>query len=116
MSCQGENIIHKKGTTFYPWTFQIIVDDVNENLTGSVIEMQLRKEAGQSVALNLTSVGNAGITIIDPINGTFQINEQIIDIPARVYQYDIKITLASGEVNTWISGKFNVVEVITENT
>jgi hypothetical protein len=116
MSCQGENIIHKKGTTFYPWTLQIIIDDVNEDLTGAVIEMQLRKEAGQPVALNLTSVGNAGITITEPTNGIFQINEQIIDIPAREYRYDIKITLANGEVNNWVYGKFNVVNVITENT
>lgn len=116
MSCQGENIVHKKGTTFYPWTLQIIVDNVEENLEGAVIEMQLRKEAGQPIALNLTSVGNAGITITDPTNGIFQINKQIIDIPARVYQYDIKITLASGEVNTLVYGKFNVVNVITENT
>lgn len=116
MDCSLENIVHKKGTTFDAWALQIIIDDVNANLTGSVIEMQLRKEAGQPVALNLTSVGDAGITITEPTNGIFQINEQVIDIPAREYRYDIKITFADGEVRTWISGKFNIVNVITENT
>jgi hypothetical protein len=115
MSCANQNIVHQKGTTFDVWQFQIIIDDVNANLTGAVIEMQLRKEAGQPVALNLTSVGNAGITITDPTNGIFQINEQVIDIPARVYRYDIKITFSDGVVRTWVKGDFNIVNVITEN-
>lgn len=115
MSCSAENIVHKKGTTFDVWTLQIIIDEVNANLTGAVIEMQLRKEAGQPIALNLTSVGGDGITITEPLNGIFQIDEQIIDIPARVYHYDIKITFSNGVTRTWISGKFNVVNVITEN-
>ncbi len=39
--------------------------------------------------------------------------EQIIDIQACTYKYDIQITQASGEVDTWISGLFTVTDDIT---
>lgn len=113
MSCSVLDITHKKDTTFDAWTLQIIIDDVNADLTGSVIEMQLRLQPGQPVALDLTSVGNAGITITDPLNGIFKINEQVIDIPAKEYMYDIKIIFPDGEIRRWIEGKFNIVNVIT---
>ena len=113
MSCSVLDITHKKDTTFDAWAFQIIVDEVDLDLTNCVIEMQLRTQPGQPVALSLTSVENAGITITEPTEGKFQINEQVIDIPAREYLYDIKITFPDGEVRRWIEGVFNVINVIT---
>jgi hypothetical protein len=34
-------------------------------------------------------------------------------LEANVYLYDIEITFPSGEVRTWISGQFTVVNDIT---
>lgn len=101
------NFSTKRGDTFKQTDFQINVNESPLDLTDGEVKMQLRKEAGGIVALEV------GITIFDATNGEFCINEQIIDIQACTYKYDIQITQASGEVDTWISGLFVVTDDIT---
>lgn len=101
------NWIHKRGDTFYQTPINIKVNDVNLDLTDAVILMQLRKEAGGVIALT------PDLTITDAVGGDFQIDEQIIDIPACRYQYDIQITLANDTVVTWISGLFIINDDIS---
>jgi hypothetical protein len=101
------NFTTKRGDTFKQTDFQINVNDVALNLTGADVKMQLRKEPGGVVALEVP------ITIFDAVNGEFCIDEQIIDIQACSYRYDIQITQASGEVDTWISGLFTITDDIT---
>lgn len=108
------NIQALRGVTFNEYPFEIIIDNVPLNLTGSVIKMDIKKNACSLSALTLTSVANAGITITNAVNGQFKINEQIISIPASNYQYDIQITLADGNVNTWVGGLFQVINTITQ--
>ena len=55
-----------------------------------------------------------GITITDAENGKFQIDEQIINIAAGNYKYDIRITFSDGNVKTWIKGDFLVICNITQ--
>ena len=100
------NFQHKQGDTFKEVPFEILINSVALNLTGAVIKMQLRKECGGVIALNLTSVASAGLTITNAVNGLFKINKQIINIPEYNYLYDIQITLADGTVDTWVSGNF----------
>ena len=57
------NFTHIKGDTFEAVNFALIKNSVVVNLTGATIRMQLRSECGGLVALSLTSVANAGITI-----------------------------------------------------
>lgn len=108
---------HYKGDTFPEQLFQMEeeIDAVTTpiDLTGAVINMQLRVKAGENVFLNLTSVGDAGITITDSVNGEFKINEQIINIDARKYLYDLQITLANEKVFTYIKGVFEIINDIT---
>ena len=108
---------HYKGDTFPEQLFQIEeeIDNVvtNMDLTGAVINMQLRIKAGENVFLNLTSVADAGITITDATAGEFKINSQIINIDARKYLYDLQITLQNEEVFTYIKGFFEVINDIT---
>ena len=59
----GLNFQHYKGDTFEEVGFRIKIDNVDLNLTGFIIRMQLRTECGGVVALDLTSVANAGLTI-----------------------------------------------------
>lgn len=100
------NFTHIKGDTFEEVNFAIVKNSVPLSLTGAVIKMQLRSECGGLIALNLTSVANAGITITNAAGGLFKINKQIIDIASGLYEYDIQITFADGSVKTWLSGDF----------
>ena len=101
------NFTTKRGDTFKQTDFQININTVPLNLTGGLVKIQLRKEAGGIVALEPT------ITIFNPTNGEFCIDEQIIDIQACIYKYDIQITQSSGEVDTWVSGLFTITDDIT---
>jgi hypothetical protein len=87
--------------------FQININTVPLDLTDGDVKIQLRKEAGGVVAFTPT------LTIFDPTNGEFCINEQIIDIQACNYRYDIQVTTEIGEVNTWVSGLFTITDDIT---
>lgn len=101
------NFTHKRGDTFAEVPINVKVNNTNLNLTGSTILMQLRKEAGGIIAFVPL------ITIEDGTGGNFYIDEQIIDIPACSYKYDIQITLADDTVNTWISGTFTITDDIS---
>ena len=94
------NFTHKRGDTFYQTPINIQVNNVDLDLTGATILMQLRKEAGGVVMFT------PDLTITDAPGGDFQIDEQIINISACTYQYDIQITLSDDTVVTWISGLF----------
>lgn len=107
------NLSAKRGDTFSEVPFQINVNTVPLDLTGAVIRMQLRTDYGGDVYLDLTSVESNGITITNPTNGEFKINDIIIDIQPLSYKYDIQITLSNGEVKTWITGIFNILNNVT---
>jgi hypothetical protein len=106
------NFQHIKSDTFEAVNFEINVDTIPVDLTDTTIRMQLRKEYGGVVGLSLTSVGNAGITITDAVNGLFRINQQIINIPAFNYIYDIEFDF-DGIVKTYISGNFLILNDVT---
>jgi hypothetical protein len=107
------NFSTKRGDTFAEVPFQINKDGLPLNLTGAIIHMQLRRSPGGTVYLNLISTSNAGITITSELDGAFKINEMILNLEPNVYLYDIEITFPSGEVKTWVSGQFTVINDIT---
>lgn len=106
------NFSHKKGDTFNEVPFELKINDVAVDLSDTIIRMQLRKEYGGVIALNLTSVDNAGLTITDSINGLFKINEQVINIDAYNYLYDIQFDF-DGEIKTYVSGNFLITNDVT---
>lgn len=93
---------HKRGDTFAEVPINVKINGSNLNLTGATILMQLRKEAGGIVAFE------PSITVTNAAGGNFKIDEQIIDIPACNYKYDIQITLSDDTVHTWIEGIFTI--------
>jgi hypothetical protein len=101
------NFTHKRGDTFYQTPINIKVNSVDLDLTGATILMQLRKEPGGVVMFT------PALSITDAVGGDFQIDEQIINIPACNYQYDIQITLSDDTVVTWISGLFIINDDIS---
>ena len=100
------NFTHIKGDTFEAVNFALIKNSVVLSLTGAVIKMQLRSECGGLIALSLTSVSSAGITITNAAGGLFKINKQIINIASGNYLYDLEIVFSDGSVKTWLSGEF----------
>ena len=110
MSLNFQNI---KGDTFEEVNFELIINGDAVDLTDAIIRMQLRKEYGGVVGLSLTSVDNAGITITDAIHGLFKINKQVINIAPYNYLYDIEIHFDNGDVKTWISGNFQILNDVT---
>lgn len=109
----GLNFQNIKGDTFNEVAFELLLNDSPYSLVGAIIRMQLRKEYGGIPFLSLTSVSNAGITITNASNGLFKINEQIIDICAFNYIYDIEIEFGDGTVKTYISGNFLIKNDVT---
>ena len=104
---QTLNFTTKRGDTFRRVTFQININEIPLDLTDGDVKMQLRKEAGGVIALE------PALTIFDAENGEFAIDEQIINILAGKYKYDIQVTTEDGNVNTWISGLFTITDDIT---
>jgi len=100
------NFTHIKGDTFEAVNFALLKNNVVINLTGATIRMQLRSECGGLIALSLTSVASAGITITNAAGGLFKINKQIINIASGNYLYDLEIVFADTTVKTWLSGEF----------
>ena len=103
---------HYKGDTFNQVPFEILIDAVPLDLTDALIKMQLRKNYEKDVALEFSTINNK-IEIVNVSLGTFKIIEQIIDIEAYNYIYDLQITLPSGDVETYIKGKFNIINDVT---
>lgn len=101
------NLTAKRGDTFLEVPFQIVINSVPLNLTGAVIRMQVRKDAGTPIVFEPT------ITVINALNGSFKIDEQIFNVPACIYKYDIEIEQTTGEVNSWIYGIFEITNDIT---
>ena len=104
---------HIKGDTFEAVNFQMLVNSNALNLTNCTLRMQLKREYGGVPFLSLTSVANAGITIVTAASGLFKINKQVIDIDAHNYIYDIELVKSDGTVKTYISGNFLVTNDVT---
>ncbi len=94
-------------------TFAITADNVAVNLTGSTIEIQVRKTANASVADLTLKTGGNGITISGASNNQIVLNK-VVNIAAGNYLYDMNVTFPSGLVKTYVWGTFLVQEDITK--
>lgn len=102
------DIVTKRGDTYNGAVFTIEhTSGYPVDLTGASILMQIKKSASDDEPV-LEFTETDGITITDAVNGQFQIDEVIIEILPKIYQYDIQITLSNGKVKTPIDGTFTV--------
>jgi len=97
---------HRTGNTFSDVPFQIKLELVPIDLTGTTISMVLRREQGGEPQLTWTDTN--GITITSAINGQFKIDSQIISLAPWNYFYDIVFTFPGPIVKTYVSGNFNI--------
>lgn len=106
------NFSVKQGDTYNGATFTIVVNDEPLDLTGAHFLCQFRKSPAMNAALTWTE--EDGISLVtSPYNNKFQFDSQIIDLPPETYFYAVQMTLASGEVKTYVSGKMTVLKDIT---
>lgn len=102
------------GTTQRPKKFTI-TDNVNGpvNLTGAVIKIQLKTRVGGPIEYEF-STSNGKLQIdANPLLGTFYMVEQLINLPAYNYMYDVQIHLADGTRLTPMRGYYPIESEIT---
>lgn len=89
------------------------------DLTGAYAEMTVRfqidapivAQFNTNVSVSSLSAGYGPMTILEPPTaGIIQVPPQIVDIPPANYIYSIKVTLNTGEVDTFVTGKWPVVK------
>ena len=100
---------HIKGDTMQAVNFTVTVNSSALDLTGATIKMDLRTSNG-NLRKRFSSVDDDGISITNAAGGVFSVLEQIIDVPAMTYNYDIEITLSDDTVNTYISGTWTILQ------
>jgi hypothetical protein len=102
-----------QGDTFDGIEYDVTVNGTTIDLTSATIKMDLRTSPTGALVLSLDSDGN-GLTILTPpTDGKFTIDQQIVDVPARTYSYDIEIDFHDGRVKTYISGTWPITQDVT---
>jgi len=108
----------EKGATFYYeliWEKEVS-DDVFSpvDLTGFSAKMQVRKDVGSSLIIELSTANNR-ITF-DSLNGKIILKISASDTSALVpgsYKYDLELTTPEGFVISFIYGSFDIIGRIT---
>ena len=110
----------EQGATFsyqLVWQKEYPVDSdifVPVDITGYSAKMQVRKDIGSPVAIEL-STANSRITLDGPngvINLLIAANDTAVLVPG-VYKYDFDLTDTNGFVTRFIAGLFEIVGAIT---
>lgn len=110
---------HKKGDTFLGIQFEVLINSVAVNLTGATIKALFKGQYGynsyrlSTVATTPSEPVDGSITITNPTAGIFTVDNQVINWFADTYDYDMQITLSSGEVYTFFEGTFTIEADIT---
>jgi hypothetical protein len=80
------------------------------DLTDAKVEMFVKYQIDAPTVAYFTTE-NGSIIILDPsTNGRINVPPQIVDIPPAKYIFSIKITFSNGEVDTFVSGNWNVIK------
>lgn len=76
------------------------------DLTGAVLLMQMKASVSTPAVLNLTI--NNGLSVVNAENGIVNIDMFVVSLEPYKYLYDFKIQFPSGEINTYLTGTFEV--------
>jgi hypothetical protein len=98
-----------QGNTYQGVIFNLPREEVF-SLDGARIYMQLRKKPGQTLAAEF-STENQKISILDKYS--FSFTDQIIDVAADTYEYDILILFSDGRRETYIGGRWTIQPCVT---
>jgi hypothetical protein len=84
------------------------------DLTGCEIRCEFRKNTKVGAVIETLIVGN-GITLSDPTNGIFTIDNFNADWDADVYYYDFQFTFPNDVVQTYFGGYMKLIQDVTQN-
>lgn len=118
MNIYVHNWSHLKGDT-YPrendYVYTILKNGDPLDLTDALIEIEFRVSADHDPVMTWSSDPEVGGVVIDddPTLGKFKYAEQIIDLKAGVYKYDVQITI-DGVKATYLKGELTIVQDITQ--
>lgn len=101
-----------KGDTYLGAQFQVLRDGIPVDLTGVIIRACFRTSPDAPIVLEMSTV-NTKIEITVPLQGRFEFKEQLIDIPANTYNYDVQFTFPDDKVTTLINGTLVVLQDYT---
>lgn len=107
---------HRSGDTWkgFP-SVDITRNGAPVDLTGASIAMHVRLfPKAAETELELSTAGGE-IVITDADAGEFSIPARVVTLPEGTLHYDIELTLASGEVKTWIAGTWPIVSDVTRS-
>lgn len=100
-----------KGDTYRRIAMTVTADGNPVNLSGATAKMALKKGNKQVL---VWSSDEAQI-IVQPGNqmGVVEVPQQILDVPAGRYLYDIQLTFPDGARQTYVRGTLTVVADVT---
>lgn len=104
------NIKLTKGNTWQN-VFAIFKDSVPVNLSAAEVRIQIRRKATSATA-EVTLTEADGITVGGASNNQVTVSKRV-NISAGDYVWDM-LTITAGVYKTYIGGKFEVVEEVTE--
>jgi hypothetical protein len=93
--------------------FVLTANDVPIDLTGSLVEIQVRQRPNSETALLTLTEANGAITVGGVDDNQITINYGV-DIDAGSYVYDMTVLFPNGNEKTYIWGNFIVYEDITK--
>lgn len=93
---------HESGDTFNGVQFELKVNSVAKDLTGSVITMNV---AGQ-----VFSSTGGHFLITDAENGKFQFKKQKVTLKDGYHPYEITIQFSDGDVKTYVVGYWTITD------
>lgn len=98
------NITHIKGDTFALTFSEVKLDGVTIDFTDYTIKFVVKDSSRVNTILSLTEADGIDITT----NGQIALEASaaiMAEIPAKNYIYDLEVTDADGNVDTWFNGK-----------
>ena len=115
MSCKTE--IYKiedriYGNTSEAIEFQVLLNDVGQDITDATITMDFRQGTEIGDIKKSITVGS-GITITDAVNGKFEIDSFVCDLPIGKILTDVKIVYSDNTISNYQKLFFNVLRPIT---
>ena len=102
---------HVKGDTFKGQSFVYERNGSAIDLTGASIKLMLKKIKTGSSYFTFSTGDN--ITITDAVNGSWKLDSTVINIDAGVYYYDVELTESNGNISTYLSGTWTILQDVT---
>lgn len=80
------------------------------DLTGASVEMHVKFQIDAPTVAKFTTEDNSMIILDPATSGVVQVPPQIVDVPPANYIWSFKVTLADGEITTYVAGRWPIIK------